>query len=125
MHGRAHVVPEARKGELFGAGPTAEAVCGLENQDAPPGFGQGDGSDEAIRPRSDDDSIDIGGGLAHDAYSVRAAGKAFGQRSPEQCANSVDVGARQLPDDAAYAPAVEDDEVVEHMDAWRILHVVR
>ena len=60
QHGRAHVVPEAGKGELLRAERTSGDRGRLEHEHTPAGLGEGHRRDETVRPRADHHGVDLG-----------------------------------------------------------------
>ena len=57
MNGRTDIVDEARQRQLRRARAPADRVGGLEHQHRPPGFGETHRRGEAVRARTDDDSV--------------------------------------------------------------------
>jgi hypothetical protein len=57
VDGRTDVVTEAGKRELGSAGPAADGVACLDDEDGPPGLGKGDRCGEAVRACADDDGV--------------------------------------------------------------------
>ena len=66
MHCRAEVVHESGQGELFAAQAAAGLLGGLEHKHPQASLGESHGGNESVRPRADDDRVDLGsGGGAH------------------------------------------------------------
>jgi hypothetical protein len=57
MNRGADVVPKSRERQLGGAGPAADRLLRLENEDRSARFRERDGSRKAVRPRTDDDRV--------------------------------------------------------------------
>ena len=70
-------------GQLGRPGAAARLVRGLDDEHRPPGLRQGDGGDQTVRARSDDDGVDLDvvtSGAVHHGVVSRA-----GRRTPAGC----------------------------------------
>ncbi len=78
MDGRAHVVTNPRKGQLFRPGATPDAVCGFDHVDGVPACGKRSGGGEAVGSGSDNDGIEHSASVRETSLRARETGVGYG-----------------------------------------------